>query len=60
MMEVNLIRSETWSGDNFDNIHKILDQTISDFVQKNDRIINIETKERNGAYRFWIYVLQNN
>lgn len=55
-MKVNLVRSSTWSGDNFEDIHKTLDETILDFVKEGDRIINIEMKERNGVYRFWIYI----
>ena len=55
-MKVNLIRSSTWLNDNFEDIHRTLDETIKDFVEADDRIINIESKtDTNGLSRFWIY-----
>ena len=53
--EVNISRSETWMDDNFNEIQHILHETIDGFVEKDERIINIEAKERNGLNRFWIY-----
>jgi hypothetical protein len=53
--EVNISRSETWMDDNFNEIQHILHETIDGFVEKGERIINIEAKERNGLNRFWIY-----
>ena len=53
--EVNIYRSETWMDDNFNEIQHILHETIDDFVEKGERIISIEAKERNGLNRFWIY-----
>ena len=55
-MKIGLIRSGTWMDDNYDDIHKVLDETVEEFVGKNVRIINIETKTKNGLSRFWIYV----
>ena len=52
---VNICRSETWMGDNFIEISTILEQTIKEFMKKDERIINIEVKERAGLSRFWIY-----
>ena len=54
-MIVNVTRSETWMNDSVVKIQEILDETIADFVPENERIINIEVKESNGLYRFWIY-----
>ena len=42
-------------NDSVVKIQEILDETIADFVPENERIINIEVKESNGLYRFWIY-----
>jgi hypothetical protein len=54
---INLIRSETWLSDNFEDISSILEETINEFVDIRDRIINIESKKSdNGMSRFWIYV----
>jgi hypothetical protein len=58
-MKINLIRSETWEIDNFLNIRDILDETIRDCVTEKDEIINIEAKEQNGLFRFWIYLKSN-
>jgi len=56
-MDVNIIRSETWLNDNFEEIHSILDETIEEFVDDSKQIINIESKtEANGLSRFWIYI----
>lgn len=57
-MVVELIRSQTWMDDNFKNITDILDETIREFVSEEYKIINIETKERNGLTRFWIYIIK--
>jgi hypothetical protein len=55
-MKVKLIRSSTWIGDDYEAASRTLEETIQEFVFDNDRIINIEVKERNGASRFWLYV----
>ena len=56
MKKVSLIRSETWLTNNFEIINKILEETISEFVRENERIINIEMKtDISGLSRFWIY-----
>jgi len=55
-MKVNIIRSETWLDDNFENISLILDEVIKEFVNNDERIINIEMKtDHSGLSRFWIY-----
>ena len=59
MSKVNLIRSETWLNDDFNMIHSTLNDTIKEFVSKDDRIINIEVKESCGLKRFWIYTEKN-
>ena len=57
MEKINIIRSQTWLKDDFENITDILEEAIKDFVDENDEIINIESKEsENGLSRFWIYV----
>ncbi len=53
---VSLIRSETWIDDNYDEINTILEEAIAEMVGDNQRIVNIEVKERGGLKRFWIYV----
>jgi hypothetical protein len=55
-MKVNIIRSESWLDDNFENICSILDETIKDFVDDDERIINIESS---GLSRFWIYTTKD-
>ena len=53
---INIIRSETWLGDGFKNISDILEETINEFVDKDERIINIEMiKREDSLKRFWIY-----
>ena len=55
-MPINITRSETWLGDNFENISLILDETINNFIDSEERIINIQVvKHENGSKRFWIY-----
>lgn len=57
--QINIARSETWMDDNIKDISSILNETVRDFIGKGDKIINIEVKERNGLYRFWIYSQSN-
>jgi len=58
--KINIIRSETWLTDNFENISQILNETISDFVKDEEKIINIEMKiQKNGLSQFWIYTILN-
>jgi len=59
-MRINIARSQTWMSDDISCIGDILEETINDFVEEGDRIINIETKEFNGLKRFWIYIEKNN
>lgn len=56
---VNLTRSETWLGDVFEVIQSILDETINEFIDADEQIINIEVKEHCGLKRFWIYSVNN-
>jgi len=56
-MEINIIRSETWLSDDFESISTILQEAIHDFVDEDDRIINIQmVKDSSGLSRFWIYL----
>jgi len=56
MKKVGIIRSESWLDDNFEDISQILEETITEFVEDNEEIINIQVKkENNGTSRFWIY-----
>lgn len=57
-MKINITRSETWATDNLDVIERIMNETIEEWVPKDQKIINIEMIERNGMYRFWIYTLE--
>ena len=58
---IEVIFSETWLHDDIDNVNNILTETIKDFVDKEDNIINIETKTgHTGLTRFWIYVKRKN
>ena len=55
-MVINLIRSETWLSDNYEYINLILNETIKEFVDDNDDIINIQVKtDSSGLSRFWVY-----
>lgn len=60
MKKIEIIRSETWMNDDLDSIHNVLEETIKDFVDEKDRIINIQVVDRNGQSRFWIYIETNN
>lgn len=56
MKTINIIRSETWLGDNLNNAEAILNNAINDFVTQSERIVNIECETgTNGLSRFWIY-----
>jgi len=57
-MKVNITRSETFATDNLDVINRILNETITEWIDKDQKIINIEMVERQGMYRFWIYTLE--
>jgi len=58
-MEVNIIRSETWLNDDIDEISSILEETVKDFIEPNEQIINIESKKNDsGLSRFWIYTMK--
>ena len=55
-MKVNIVLSETWMSAGKESIEATLNEAIEDFVETDERIINIECKtERNGLSRFWIY-----
>lgn len=55
--KVNIILSESFMVDHVDLtfISEVLDEAIAEFVDNDERIINIETKECGGQSRFWIY-----
>ena len=56
--EVNIIFSKSWTkGMNIDNINAILTETINEFVEEEDTIINIEKHTNEyGVSMFWIYI----
>ena len=56
--EVNIIFSKSWTkGMNIDNINAILTETINEFVEEEDTIINIEKHTNEyGSSMFWIYI----
>ena len=54
---ISVVRSETWLRADINQIQSILEDTIKDFLDESDEIINIEKHtEDNGLSRFWIYV----
>jgi len=54
--EINITRSETWLTDDFKSMSELLEETINEFVDADERIINIECKtDETGLSRFWIY-----
>lgn len=55
-MKVNITKSETWLEADYYTVSKILDETIEEYMDDNDRIINIQVvTESTGTSRFWIY-----
>lgn len=57
MKEVGMIRSDSFSqGNPFSYAQKVLNDTVGEFVHEDDRIINIELKEKNGNCYFVIFV----
>ena len=55
--EVNIIFSESWLRMDIGSINELLTETINEFVEETDRIINIEKHtDDSGSSRFWIYV----
>jgi len=56
-IQTSVIRSKTWLSEDIDNLNIILQETINNFVDKDDTIINIEMKtDYSGLSRFWIYI----
>jgi hypothetical protein len=54
---MELVRSETWLRDDFENISSILEETIKEYVSDDEVIVNIESKTNDsGLSRFWIYI----
>lgn len=56
MKKVELIRSDTWLTDNYDNAEIALTKSITEFVGEYDKIINIQLVNNCGLYRYWIYI----
>ena len=57
--KVNLIRSETWIADNYEDIRQILEETTEECVEDDEKIINIEMKtNKSGLSRFWVYTVK--
>ena len=38
-----------------EEIQEILDEAIEEFIDNDEKIINIELKEHSGLQQFWIY-----
>ena len=55
MNEITIIRSGSWSNLDLKEIEEELNQTIKDFVDDNEKIINVQLVEESGNKRFWIY-----
>jgi len=61
MNKVHIIFSETWLKATCEEVEQILEETIKEFMQVGERIINIEKiKREDGLSRFWIYVEERN
>ena len=55
--EVSIIFSESWLRMDVGSINELLTETINEFIEETDRIINIEKHtDDSGLSRFWIYV----
>ena len=55
--KVNIIESDSFMKYNLNDLQSILDQTILEYVEENEIIINIELKNMdNGLNKFYIYV----
>lgn len=61
MNDVNLIRSGTWFTQSvtIDDLNEILNETVQDFVDDDEHVVNVQCKEENGQGRFWIYTSKN-
>ena len=56
--KVNIIKSETWLKMDLSAQNECLNECISDFVEDNERIINIQLVEgSNGLSYFLIYTI---
>lgn len=56
MDKVNITKSESWLRTDIEEQGRILNETIQNGIDDNERIINIECKaELDGLSRFWIY-----
>ena len=55
--EVNIIFSESWLKMDIGSINELLTETINEFIDEGDEIINIEKHtDDSGSSRFWIYI----
>ena len=55
--EINICKSETWLRADITDQNNILQETINDFIEPNERIINIQmVTDSSGCSRFWIYL----
>jgi len=55
--KTGIIFSDTWLEMTKPQIQECLQETIDDFVDEDDEIINIQlVKDSDGTSRFWIYV----
>lgn len=57
-MKVNIIKSETYSTSDPDDVNKFLNETITERVGEDQTIINIQRIGQRGDYNFLIYTLQ--
>lgn len=55
IMEVNIIKSESWLKSGLKEQDGILNEAIKTYVGEDERIINIQMIEENSLKRFWIY-----
>jgi hypothetical protein len=53
--EITIVKSDSWTKTGLMEQDKILNDTIRDFIEDREIIINVQLVEELGLKRFWIY-----
>ena len=53
--EITIVKSDSWTKPGLMEQDKILNDTIRDFIEDREIIINVQLVEELGLKRFWIY-----
>jgi|AntRauTorcE11897_2_1112592.scaffolds.fasta_scaffold213756_1 hypothetical protein len=53
--EITIVKSDSWTKTGLMEQDKILNDTIRDFIEDCEIIINVQLVEELGLKRFWIY-----